>query len=1011
MYNYDELKSKTNILLVGNELGYNGNKTGSCYQGTCPQHASKSGKCLVIWPRTQSFKCFDCGESGDVIELIQLFRKCDHVTAVNFLADKVEMPHLYSKELSPEEQSQMEADAKEKMLVENMLSEAADFYHAQLANYPDIKKYLNDHYGFSDEIIEELKIGYAPHDDDTALVNHLNGVEEFKENIQLTGLTVFYDGSQHDYLRGRIVFPYWKHGKVVYMGARATEHTPVNQYECYTDKDGNVKHDKNGKPEYIKYKKLRSHDPDNPGKKNISRFIQNDTFLGEDSIRGAKEVIITEGIPDVISAIDKGFAALSPATVKFRRDDFEKLKDLTKHADTVYLINDNEENNAGKKGAIETGKYLTEAGKTVFLVELPRPEGKDKIDLNEYLKEHTKDDLQNLMDKAPSVLELMINELPDNTLRASPVIKSDIAPILTNLDEISRGHFVELLKKKLGTSSKIIEGIIAQAQREKEEEENQIKVDPEIEERAKVLANDPQVFERRIDTVSNLGIVGEQTNIAMYFTAFDSRLLIGNKGSSEVISVKNAGHTGSGKSHPLEKCMYIYPKSAYHFITSGSPKSLYHMTEGLSHRVLIVAEGFGFQKNKADSELLYAVRTLLTEGRIVYQVSEKDESGNIRTVNKIIEGPTPLVTTTTMDFLEEQLEDRILTIHPDESVEQTKRINQMTGKQMAGHDNAVDEKEVLVWKTFHSMLKPVKVVVPFGPKISDYINKNKKLPISSRRALRKIGMVIKAVTCCHQFQREKDKEGRTISEISDYRIGTQIVLQAFRENMGAQSAKTQQRMTYVQDKKLIKMKDLVKEFNVSSAAVSTWVKSMVGEGNLIWVDEQGEEFSNEKAERKAKRSGKGFIKVPDSYEKSDPLGLPSPYELTKDPKWDEGGELYEKYDLKLDSSEVKSTSTPKPENADTLKRKSNTDGNSDNVKSDAQKEDKVVPIIGLATDENTDCGEDTGGSEGDKGNGSGEEELPDDDPSTETEWEDSPMIDDKERERRKRLADDGIEMF
>ena len=76
---------------------------------------------------------------------------------------------------------------------------------------------------------------------------------------------------------------------------------------------------------FIKYKKLRTHDPDDDKKKFISRFIQNDVFLGEDSVYGQTEIIITEGLPDWVSAIDKGFAAISPVTTNFRENDFEQL--------------------------------------------------------------------------------------------------------------------------------------------------------------------------------------------------------------------------------------------------------------------------------------------------------------------------------------------------------------------------------------------------------------------------------------------------------------------------------------------------------------------------------------------------------------------------------------------------------------------------------------------------------------------------------------------------------------
>ena len=86
-------------------------------------------------------------------------------------------------------------------------------------------------------------------------------------------------GAYWDYFKGRIVFPYWKNGKVVNMIARATPITPVDQYECYS-KDENVKIDDDGQPKYIKYKKLRRHDSDDEKRKHISKFVGEETFMG-----------------------------------------------------------------------------------------------------------------------------------------------------------------------------------------------------------------------------------------------------------------------------------------------------------------------------------------------------------------------------------------------------------------------------------------------------------------------------------------------------------------------------------------------------------------------------------------------------------------------------------------------------------------------------------------------------------------------------------------------------------
>ena len=55
---------------------------------------------------------------------------------------------------------------------------------------------------------------------------------------------------------------------------------------------------------------------------------------------------------------------------------------------------------------------------------------------------------------------------------------------------------------------------------------------------------------------------------------------------------------------------------------------------------------------------------------------------------------------------------------------------------------------------------------------------------------------------------------------------------------------------------------------------------------------------------KARRSGKGYVKIGDSYTSVDTIGLPTPFVLTGDPKWDVDGEHYQMYDLELECDDA-----------------------------------------------------------------------------------------------------------
>ena len=93
---------------------------------------------------------------------------------------------------------------------------------------------------------------------------------------------------------------------------------------------------------------------------------------------------------------------------------------------------------------------------------------------------------------------------------------------------------------------------------------------------------------------------------------------------------------------------------------------------------------------------------------------------------------------------------------------------------------------------------------------------------------------------------------------------------------------------------MITPRALSEKTEVSSSAISQWLKPLVKKGVLNWCDQNGDEFEDEKLLGKAKRSGKAFLYVAGGK------SLPTPFQLTRDPEWDRGGDLYMAYDLHLD---------------------------------------------------------------------------------------------------------------
>ena len=329
----------------------------------CPHHASQSKASLIVDTERQAFWCKGCGVGGDVLQLVEFVRSGkvtshhtgpmpeSHRQARDYLASLAGMPPLAEFGLSPEEQQRAEGRRQEADAVFAVLTDAAEFYHEKLLANADALKWLGEHYAISRETVERLRVGFA---DNTGLVDaYLVGQRKHdRQVIDRTGLYVRGKDSQfYPFFRKRIVFPYWKQGRVVYLIGRKTPWTPDKEHER------------------AKYKKLPVH---SPGRPYISEAIQNDVFYGEDALVTVREeVVITEGVTDCIALAERGIPCISPVTVTFRDADSEKLLSLVRQAKRVYICQDNEVSGVGLAGALKTARFLGRAGVDVRLVELP----------------------------------------------------------------------------------------------------------------------------------------------------------------------------------------------------------------------------------------------------------------------------------------------------------------------------------------------------------------------------------------------------------------------------------------------------------------------------------------------------------------------------------------------------------------------------------------------------------------------------------------------------------------
>jgi len=391
-------------------------ESGNNFRGWFKLYESESKNGLMVWDR--SWYDHSSRKHGDVIDVmgysiygtgwrnggdqfIAALRKCAEHAGV-------EWAHV------TEEQKQ---NAVERRSLYDWLTKIAHFYHAQLT--PKWRQFLLDRYGLENETINNLKIGWATPDWDK--LSKWLAQEGLTETQALkTGLVSRTKrGNVIDFYRGRLVFPYWEAGRVVYSIARQTEETP-KWLNSETGKDQTSK--------YIKQKVNSKKHPE------ISKHIKNDYFYSEDVSHGADTLYLTEGVTDCIIANQAGFPCISPVTIRFSKESWPRLLRLVRNVKTLYLAFDNEDNEAGAKGALDTARHLWEHGHNPLMVTIPRPDSVDKVDLNDYLRVYGADSFEGIVRDAQSLIDVTIGEIKQLSKREqSAQIDTKLIPLLSDV--------------------------------------------------------------------------------------------------------------------------------------------------------------------------------------------------------------------------------------------------------------------------------------------------------------------------------------------------------------------------------------------------------------------------------------------------------------------------------------------------------------------------------------------------------------------------------------------------
>ena len=360
----EKVKSALNIVNVI-ETFTRLHKTGANYKVVCPFHDDHSPS-MVVSPSRQTYHCFVCGASGDVISFVQHHLNLSFIEALRWCANQagIEFP---TKELTPEE----EAAYKRREAQRIAIDAAAKFFQKNLGQ---AESFLASRgYSLSDKALTDFGVGYAPMGNlALAELSKAGYSQELLQEVDVLGNS---EGRLYDRFRDRLMFPFYDmQGHIVGFSGRIV-----------TPKDGTGKYVNTGEtPLFTKGK-------------HIFGLYQARKSMGKTGF-----AYLVEGQFDVMSLHKVGVEnVIGGSGTAFTED---QVKLLLRFTDDIIMIYDADP--AGVKASLKNCELLLKAGAKVRCIRLEKG-----LDPDEFAKTHgslTSKKLKELTEPFPKAFKRMI---------------------------------------------------------------------------------------------------------------------------------------------------------------------------------------------------------------------------------------------------------------------------------------------------------------------------------------------------------------------------------------------------------------------------------------------------------------------------------------------------------------------------------------------------------------------------------------------------------------------------
>jgi hypothetical protein len=304
------------------------------------------------------------------------------------------------------------------------------------------------------------------------------------------------------------------------------------------------------------------------------------------------------------------------------------------------------------------------------------------------------------------------------------------------------GLTADLLKRDLGRLLLAVEQTQAELLKPQAPTGHVVTLTPEEREAALTWLREPNLIGRLRAAFHQAGIIGEETNTLVAYLAGVSRKL------ERPLAIIIQSASAAGKTTLMDAVLSFFPEEDRVKYSAMTGQSLYYLGEtNLKHKILAVVEEAGAEKAS------YALKLLQSEGELTIASTGKDPAtGKMVTQEYHVEGPVMIFLTTTAIDLDEELQNRCLTLAVDESAEQTGRIHRLQRERrtLAGLLAKVERQDVLKkLRNAQRLLQTVDVLNPFAPSLTFATARTR-----NRRDHEKYLTLIDAIALLHQHQRE-----------------------------------------------------------------------------------------------------------------------------------------------------------------------------------------------------------------------------------------------------------------